>query len=1132
MKFLRLEILNLASLDNKEGEVIEFEKGALGDCNIFSIVGPTGSGKSTLLDAICLALYNRAPRYPRQAGEKKAYTVFGENNGGNRLSPTDGRNILSHGRKDGYSKVTFMANSGEVYRAEWHVHLKRTNYDNATTLLFKIKHEGDTFVEEECQWKDLPQIIGLDYDQFLKTVLIAQGSFANFINSSEEDRFVLLEKLIGNEATYTAIADAIGKQHSDAVERLNSLNSDNAALAKQTMANDELDAVTQRIEELTKLKKEAASKLQELGTDIEWFKTDSTMASDQTKLDSELEAATQALQAIDTGAARLRLHDALADAIDMQKEKTRLENEIAKATEEIEEGTKEYDKQQKLMDDDKEELTKLKTTETAAIEELAKQKPIIEEAKTLKTQILSARTPLNEKEVKKQTAKQELDEAQKKLDKNAQDIEQAQKDVDTLNKKLTTLTTAIGEKKKAMEIAQEKATSDLANEQEKMKGKDAKSLQEAHNKALSNLNDWDKAIEVARKLRDNEKEAKDLGQQEQQLKVRNEEIGKLLGQLTIAQLEEDRKSLHTTITLMTSEQWELHRASLEDEKPCPLCGAVHHPYTGSNVELSETVANLKKQLDEKDNELAKQKDKEKDLIGERSENEGKAKTIGERLNKLKSEKTLGKGEMEKLKAKFATLPEPLEQLEAERSKLQDAYGNAKADLDTYNDWTKRIEDLNKAKDEAMRAKANYDQEASSQEQEIKDALTAANTTLATAQGLTQNLTEQRKAKQQEKETADEQFQKAQGEMEGLKDKFKTLMGDVDPDKKEKELEQAKEDAHKAWEDLDKKVQEAKQAQEKRSGVLKEKRDDLATDKEKLGTKEQELTQWIATYNGTDARLKEIAASDVAEMATAADDWDTIRQDLAAKTNALTAAKTLADENRAKRQKHQESKPKRTLEEAQNEKAQIENAQQPNDEELIEKTSRKQKHDEATQAMGEMAGQLAEAAQTKQDWDEIHEAIGGNAGKTLRKVAQCYTLRFLVAHANEEMRKFNSRYELQQVENSLEIRVIDHDRADSVRDTTSLSGGETFIVSLGLALGLSSLSSKNVSFENLFIDEGFGTLDPDTLATVIDSLSMLQSQNGKKVGVISHTDTMSERITTQIRIVKNGNSGSSHIEVHP
>ncbi|MDE5720054.1 MAG: ATP-dependent exonuclease, partial [Paramuribaculum sp.] len=144
----------------------------------------------------------------------------------------------------------------------------------------------------------------------------------------------------------------------------------------------------------------------------------------------------------------------------------------------------------------------------------------------------------------------------------------------------------------------------------------------------------------------------------------------------------------------------------------------------------------------------------------------------------------------------------------------------------------------------------------------------------------------------------------------------------------------------------------------------------------------------------------------------------------------------------------------------------------------------------------------------------------------------YTLRSSAASDVYMIQRFNRRYELQQVKDSLGIRVIDHDRADDIRDTTSLSGGETFIVSLGLALGLSALSSHGVSLANLFIDEGFGTLDPDSLATVIDALARLQSSRGKKVGVISHTDTMSERITTQIRIVKNGNSGSSHLEFYP
>ena len=110
MKFIKLEIQNLASLDRIGGETINFEEGALGDSTIFSIVGPTGSGKSTILDAICLALYNRAPRYPRKKGDRNQnIEVFGNLSSEEkcRLAPTDSRNILTRGKKEGYSKLTF-----------------------------------------------------------------------------------------------------------------------------------------------------------------------------------------------------------------------------------------------------------------------------------------------------------------------------------------------------------------------------------------------------------------------------------------------------------------------------------------------------------------------------------------------------------------------------------------------------------------------------------------------------------------------------------------------------------------------------------------------------------------------------------------------------------------------------------------------------------------------------------------------------------------------------------------------------------------------------------------------------------------------------------------------------------------
>lgn len=153
MKFIKLEILNLASLDREEGETIHFTSGALGESNIFSIVGPTGSGKSTILDAICLALYNRAPRYPRKKGDRNQnIEIYGTPEEGerNRLAPTDSRNILTRGRKEGYSKLTFRANNGLVYRAEWYVRFQRVKYENVRTALYLLGSKERRPTEEEA----------------------------------------------------------------------------------------------------------------------------------------------------------------------------------------------------------------------------------------------------------------------------------------------------------------------------------------------------------------------------------------------------------------------------------------------------------------------------------------------------------------------------------------------------------------------------------------------------------------------------------------------------------------------------------------------------------------------------------------------------------------------------------------------------------------------------------------------------------------------------------------------------------------------------------------------------------------------------------------------------------------------
>lgn len=162
------------------------------------------------------------------------------------------------------------------------------------------------------------------------------------------------------------------------------------------------------------------------------------------------------------------------------------------------------------------------------------------------------------------------------------------------------------------------------------------------------------------------------------------------------------------------------------------------------------------------------------------------------------------------------------------------------------------------------------------------------------------------------------------------------------------------------------------------------------------------------------------------------------------------------------------------------------------------------------------------------WAKLNELAGSADGAKFRRVAQGYTLDLLLNYANVQLRNLTRRYRLERVPETLALQVIDRDMCDEVRSVHSLSGGESFLVSLALALGLSSLSSNRMKVESLFIDEGFGSLDAETLRVAMDALESLRTQ-GRKIGVISHVQEMTERIPAQIRVNRAGN-GRSYIEI--
>ena len=185
--------------------------------------------------------------------------------------------------------------------------------------------------------------------------------------------------------------------------------------------------------------------------------------------------------------------------------------------------------------------------------------------------------------------------------------------------------------------------------------------------------------------------------------------------------------------------------------------------------------------------------------------------------------------------------------------------------------------------------------------------------------------------------------------------------------------------------------------------------------------------------------------------------------------------------------------------------------------------------ESRQHQQALGRQIAEAAQLADDWGYLNSLIGSSTGDRFRKFAQGLTLDNLVWLANQQLNRLHGRYLLQRkASEALELEVVDTWQADAVRDTRTLSGGESFLVSLALALALSDLVSHKTRIDSLFLDEGFGTLDSETLDTALDALDALNA-SGKIIGVISHVEAMKERIPVQIKVKKINGLGYSRLD---
>ncbi|MGY2139133.1 AAA family ATPase [Pseudomonas reactans] len=355
-------------------------------------------------------------------------------------------------------------------------------------------------------------------------------------------------------------------------------------------------------------------------------------------------------------------------------------------------------------------------------------------------------------------------------------------------------------------------------------------------------------------------------------------------------------------------------------------------------------------------------------------------------------------------------------------------------------------------------------------------------------------------------------------------KLSTLLGEhTSAEHWQQQLEQAVTQSRQSETDANKQLQEIHNALIQLAADLKaqqEREQALQAEQQALVTR---ISEWRALHPELDdAGLNRLLAYDDAQVSQ-------LRQQLQLSEKAVEQAKVLLQEREQRLADHQALHNGNLAAEELDSTLATLNQQLAESEkhcaELRARQSEDQRRQDANQAFAE---QIAKAYDEWQRWARLNALIGSATGDTFRKIAQAYNLDLLVHHANVQLRQLVRRYRLKRGGSMLGLLVMDTEMGDELRSVHSLSGGETFLVSLALALGLASMASSTLKIESLFIDEGFGSLDPESLQLAMDALDGLQAQ-GRKVAVISHVQEMHERIPVQIQVKRQGN-GLSTVEV--
>lgn len=383
---------------------------------------------------------------------------------------------------------------------------------------------------------------------------------------------------------------------------------------------------------------------------------------------------------------------------------------------------------------------------------------------------------------------------------------------------------------------------------------------------------------------------------------------------------------------------------------------------------------------------------------------------------------------------------------------------------------------------------------------------------------------------EERRRLDEVFRRVDQALKEKREARTGLFGHRPVAEVEAALRIAAEEAESGLAERESRLVEARSRHDGASARLEKERHWFAERRAAAERAERALVDWLAEFNAREPAGPALDKPRLAELLKHDAAWiETERRALGNLDEAVGSARSVLDDRRVRREAIEGQQPtEEPAESLESRKEALLAEAKLADARRVELEARLHGDGARRSRSAELRLDLERQEGVARLWGQLHALIGSHDGKKFRNYAQQITLDVLLRYANHHLADLSRRYRLERVPDKLALMVIDRDMADEIRSVHSLSGGESFLVSLALALGLASLSSSRVRVESLFIDEGFGSLDAETLRVAMDALDCLHAQ-GRKVGVISHVPEMTERIGTRIE-VRRLSGGRSRVDV--